>query len=153
MKSIDVRILVKNSHFINDIIPFIRKNSSKSSLREYAINSILDIEEGDIYTDRIFDLSGTSLGCINDMQVYEGTYRNATNLTFVSHVIDSILITDHLNMIGKVRILSTPFGGFIKHYQELSTLVEKYKYEVWLMPIYNDENKILTFDITYNPEP
>ena len=50
-------------------------------------------------------------------------------------------------MIGKVRILSTPFG------QELSTLVEKYKYEVWLMPIYNDENKILTFDITYNPEP
>lgn len=28
MKSIDVRILVKNSHFINDIIPFIRKNSS-----------------------------------------------------------------------------------------------------------------------------
>ena len=56
-------------------------------------------------------------------------------------------------MFGRVRILSTPFGGFIKHYQELSTLVEKYKYEVWLMPIYNDENKILTFDITYNPEP
>lgn len=87
------------------------------------------------------------------MQVYEGSCRNSTNLTFVSHVVDSILIMDHLNMFGRVRILSTPFGGFIKHYQELSTLVEKYKYEVWLMPIYNDENKILTFDITYNPEP
>ena len=116
-------------------------------MREYAINSILDIEEGDIYTDRIFDLSGTSLGCINDMQVYEGSCRNSTNLTFVSHVVDSILIMDHLNMFGRVRMLSTPFG------QELSALVEKYKYEVWLMPIYNEENKILTFDITYKPEP
>ncbi len=125
--------ILGDSNLKEDIHKYLISNH-KDFFRDQVINEILsekiNIEES------ISAVNFNLYGC-----TYQGKgTRDVFDLKYASHVIQNILI-ENGEFYGKVKILDTPMGRPLNNFEE-----DEYK----LIPIYNSEGKISSFDIDTN---
>lgn len=133
INTIKLEILSKNKDF--DLL-FNNLRDKYFFSREDKINEIL--EEKSNTNDNV-EKTLPICGCPYDEEV-----RHATNLAKVSHII-KFICKENGKYYGYVDVLSTSGGKIIKDAEQGGAILG-------LRPVYNENNEILTFDISITPK-
>jgi len=138
-----IKIRQTGENFESDMWKFIRNYSNEVAImlrRDEFINEIFSLEENVSGEDKFQRLGSISIDNTRYGSTYQGSgTRNDTSL-YVSHVITEISFEDGEFWAG-VNILNTPMGRPLQNLK---------MDEIELVPIYNSEEKIITFDIDLN---
>jgi hypothetical protein len=141
-----IKIRQTGENFESDMWEFIRNYSNEVAImlrRDEFINEIFSLEENVSGEDKFQRLGSISIDNTRYGSTYQGSgTRNDISQYYASHVITEISFEDGEFWAG-IKILNTAIGRPLQN-------LKKDELELELVPIYNSEEKIITFDIDLN---
>lgn len=127
-------------------IKIVDEGNLKEDIHKHLISNHRDFFRDQIINEILSEKTNIedSVSTVN-LNLFGGTFqgkgtRNFFELKYASHVVQNIII-ENGEFYGMVKILDTPMGRPLNNFKE-----EEYK----LIPIYNSEGKISSFDIDTN---